>query len=82
MPQFYGQVPRNLSLLPGQFVRVNLAGDGFEVATPFTGVSGSSATATDLGALSTGSFSGLTKITVGTAQPGTPNIGDLWIDSS
>ena len=38
---------------------------------------------TDLaGKLPATSFSGLAKITVGTSQPGSPNVGDLWIDTN
>jgi len=43
---FYSQVPRNIQLSPGQFVKVNAVGDGFE-ATQI--VTGSSATAASIG---------------------------------
>lgn len=34
------------------------------------------------GKLPTTSFSGLAKITVGTSQPGSPGVGDLWVDTN
>ena len=39
-------------------------------------------TAAQAGALATTAFSGLAKITVGTSAPGSPSVGDLWIDSN
>ena len=35
-----------------------------------------------VGAGMVGVFSGLTKITVGTGVPESPNVGDLWVDTS
>jgi hypothetical protein len=42
----------------------------------------STLTISDNAKMASSAFSGLTKITVGTSQPGTPNSGDLWVDIS
>lgn len=41
-----------------------------------------SVTATQVGALPTSSFSGTSKITVGTTAPTSPSVGDIWIDTN
>ena len=41
-----------------------------------------STTAAQVGALATSAFSGVAKITVGTAAPGSPSVGDLWVDTN
>ena len=41
-----------------------------------------STTAAQVGALATSAFVGLAKITVGTTPPGSPSIGDLFVDTS
>lgn len=41
-----------------------------------------STTAAQVGALATSAFSGVAKITVGTVAPGSPSVGDLWIDTN
>jgi len=41
-----------------------------------------SVTAAQAGALATAAFSGLAKVSVGTSQPGTPSVGDLWVDTN
>ncbi len=51
------------------------------IQTHVTGT-GSPHTAAGVGALATTAFSGLAKITVGTGQPGTPSVGDLWVDTN
>jgi hypothetical protein len=41
-----------------------------------------STTAIQANALSSSSFDGLQKISVGTGQPGSPVSGDLWVDTN
>lgn len=39
-------------------------------------------TASQVGALATGAFAGVAKITVGATAPVGPSVGDIWIDTS
>lgn len=51
------------------------------IQTHVTGT-GSPHTAAGVGALASTAFVGVSKITVGTSQPGSPTTGDLWVDTN
>lgn len=53
-----------------------------DVEGVLTGEISSHTHASDATKLNTSAFSGLTKITVGTNEPTSPSVGDLWVDTN